>query len=207
MHLGVIPDGNRRWASERNCTLTHAYAIGFCNVVDLALRISRLGLRDLTFFGLSHDNYSKRPRAELTSVFWQVADSMEVASHLMRDSGICVTFYGDLDELPLDYQAKLATIERTTSHLVAPRLRLNILLNYSVEWDMQDHPGPLRTHALPQCDLIFRSGRTKRLSGFLPVHSANAELYFSSSLWPDVQSRDVLRSLAHFKRASRNFGA
>jgi undecaprenyl diphosphate synthase len=207
MHLGVIPDGNRRWAKERNSTLGQAYAIGFCTVVDLTLRMARLGGHELTFFGLSNDNYSKRSRQQLDYLFWQITDSMQVASLLLKDRGVRIRFFGALDDLSSQHHNQLLAIERRTSRLSKLALRLNILVNYSVEWDIRNYSNARGTRDIPACDVVFRSGRAHRLSGFLPIQSANAELHFSSSLWPDVQSKDVLRCLSHFATARRSFGA
>jgi undecaprenyl diphosphate synthase len=205
MHLGIIPDGNRRWAREYKATIKQAYAIGFCNVLDLALRVADAGIQELTFFGLSKDNRTKRSRTQLEPIFWQLVDALTVAINLLRDHRIKIKFYGDLEELEDAHREALLDIENAT---VAQRieLRMNILVNYSVEWDLGGRPS-FGTSAIPPCDIVFRSGKARRLSGFLPIQTANSELHFSSLLWPDVQTRHIFSSLARTRSAQRNFGA
>lgn len=195
-HLAVIPDGNRRWASERQSSLGEAYAIGFCNVIELTLLAQSWGVSHLTFFGLSFDNLTKRPQDQVGKIFRQMTDSLAVASPLLRDSRIRINFYGNLKILRADYRKSLASIAKTTSTLRAPKLHMNILVNYSMEWDLEAYSAHLRTRAIPPCDLVFRSGRAKRISGFLPIQTSHAELQFSDALWPDVDVRSIKRTLS-----------
>lgn len=195
-HLAVIPDGNRRWASERQSSLGEAYAIGFCNVIELTLLAQDWGVNHLTFFGLSFDNLTKRPPDQVEKIFRQMTDSLLVASPLLRDNCVRIEFYGNFKILRAEYRKALASIARITSTLRAPALHMNILVNYSMEWDLGSYSAYLRTRAIPPCDLVFRSGRAKRISGFLPIQTAYAELQFSDALWPDVDVRGIGRNLS-----------
>ncbi|NJN71142.1 MAG: hypothetical protein HC801_13305 [Nitrospira sp.] len=196
MHLAIIPDGNRRWSKRRRGSLHQAYAIGFCNVVDISLRSPAWGIKHLTFYGLSGENLRKRPAEQVDSLFWQITDSMAVANPLFQEQGLRVRFQGDLESLRPDYQTALAEITETSQSLTNPLLIIDILVNYSPEWDLVDYPQHLQTESIPEIDIIYRSGATRRLSGFLPIQSSYAELYFSKRLWPDINHLEIHRVIS-----------
>ncbi len=207
MHIGIIPDGNRRWASEHGLSFHQAYANGFRVGIDLTLRLVDLGFRHITFYGLTNGNYVKRPQDQVESILSQIIGSMVAETPRLLSKRVRTNFYGQIEQFRADHQENLAKIQQSTISLEHPAANLNVLVNYSPEWDFSAEPGSLATHKIPACDLVFRSGDVKRLSGFLPLQSANAELYFSSKLWPDVQASDVERAVGRFNKVKRNFGA
>lgn len=207
MHVGLIPDGNRRWATERRASLQHAYAIGFSNGIDLTMYLSEMGVRHISLFGLSWDNYKKRPAEQLDPVISQITDSMSVARHLLLARGVRVRFIGDLDSLADQHRRQLNEIQAAVSTIEHPNAEMNILVNYDLRWDFDMRLGQYATHNIPDCDLVFRSGGKKRLSGFLPKQSANAELFFTSKLWPDVRKSDLASVMENYRKIVRNFGA
>lgn len=207
MHVGIIPDGNRRWAKLRGATLHQAYAIGFFNGIDLIIHMCEMGIRHLTVYALSRDNYANRLPEELEPVISQITDSMSVATHFLRARGVRVRFVGDVSELANHHQEELRQIEAKVSSSDCPAAEINVLVNYSVGWDFAgNHSGYHATVNIPDCDLVFRSGGARRLSGFLPKQSTNAELFFVDKLWPDVRRADITRVISRFKTAKRNFG-
>jgi undecaprenyl diphosphate synthase len=203
MHVGIIPDGNRRWASYRHASLAQAYAIGFCRVIQVVLTLAREGIQDLTFFGLSRDNYHKRPPDQVEMLLTRIIDSMQVATHLLRAEGVQVKFVGAVADLGVTHYKQLLEIEGNTLSK-CPSTNLNILVNYSPGWDLQKL-GTYATIEIPNCDCIFRSGGMHRLSGFLPMQSSEAELFFSRKLWPDVQPADIHGNI--YKKIHKNLGA
>jgi undecaprenyl diphosphate synthase len=207
MHIGIIPDGNRRWAVKNRASLNETYAIGFRNVIDITLFLCQLGFSDITFYGLTRDNYQKRSASQIETVLSYVISEMTSKIGLMLEHGIRVRFYGNLEELGTFHQVNLEKISISTTSPPELRSTLNILLNYSPDWDLSSPDGFLYTAEIPPCDLIYRSGRAKRLSGFLPFQSTFAELYFSPRFWPDVKNEDLLKTVTHFRKVKRNFGA
>lgn len=203
MHIGIIPDGNRRWANKRQASLSQAYAIGFCRIVQVTLALTKRGVKDLTFFGLSHGNYSQRPHHQIEDLLTRIIDSVQTSTALLRAEAIQVRFIGAISDLGVKHHNHLLMIERDT-HLESPSTRLNILVNYSPAWDLQTD-GTHATSTIPNCDWVFRSGGNRRLSGFLPIQSSEAELHFSQKLWPDVRPIDVERIC--FKKPRKNWGA
>lgn len=207
MHIGIIPDGNRRWARKHGLSFHRAYANGFRVVIDLTLRLPVIGFRHITFYGLTNGNYVKRPPDQVESLLSQMIDSMVAETPRLLSNGVRINFYGQIQQLRVDHQENIEKIQQSTISLEHPATDMNILVNYSLEWDFSAKLGSMATHKIPACDLIFRSGGVKRLSGFLPLQSANAELHFSSKLWPDVQPSDVDRAVGRFFKVKRNFGA
>src|SRR5665213_118179 len=98
MHIGIIPDGNRRWAKRHRLSLHQAYAVGFRNGIDLALRLPKMGFRHLTFYGLTNANYIYRPPDQVDSLLSQIIDSMIAETPLLLDNGIRIKFYGEIEQ-------------------------------------------------------------------------------------------------------------
>ena len=207
MHIGIIPDGNRRWAKRHHVSLDRAYAIGFRNGIDLALQLPDVGFRYITFYGLTNDNYNYRPPDQVESLLSQIISSMVVETPLLLRNGIRMNFHGQIKNFRLEHRRDLKKIEQSTASIENPAANINVLINYSSEWDLRAGSERFATKSIPPCDFIFRSGDVKRLSGFLPMQSANASLHFSSKLWPDVQPTDVLKVAAKFSKVKRAFGA
>lgn len=203
MHIGIIPDGNRRWAHTRQASLSQAYAIGFCRIVEVILALSQRGVQDVTVFGLSHANYAQRPQDQIEDLLTRIIDSVQTATALLCAEAIQVRFIGAIRDLSVQHHSQLLMIERQT-YLESPLTRLNILVNYSPAWDLQPE-GSYATSTIPYCDWIFRSGGNHRLSGFLPIQSSEAELHFSRKLWPDIRPIDVEKMFS--KKARKNWGA
>lgn len=206
MHIGIIPDGNRRWASEHGTTITEAYSVGFCNVIDITLRLSSYGCDQITFFGLSNDNYTKRPKNQIDEILTYIIDATLASAPLLRNHGICARFFGNIEELENEHQVNLKAIQQATEASV-PISNLNILINYKPDWDLKRERGFLHTGEIPPCDIVFRSGRMARLSGFLPLQSANASLYFSPTLWPDIKPDEIFKALRKMREQKQNRGA
>ncbi len=208
MHVGIIPDGNRRWAKRSQASVHEAYAIGFLNSVDVTIFLCELGATNVTFFGLSASNFAKRQPDQIKTVMAQMFDSMIVAVNVFNDYRVAVQFYGNVLDLSRGQRDSLNRIEAlTNSRSGSPATRLSVLINYDLEWDL-DNWGQRRTTAhMPPCDLVFRSGGMKRLSGFLPKQTASAELIFSTKLWPDIRRADLATAVAAWRRVPKNLGA
>ena len=207
MHVGIIPDGTRRWARERGASLLQAYAIGCARGIDIVLHLCDAGVECISVFALSNDNYKKRPSEEIEAVILQLTESMAIAAPKLLAGEIRIRFVGDIDRLLPEHRYKLRNIEAAVSGIRNARAEMNVLLNYSMGWDFS---GPLEKHEtqnIRDCDIIFRSGGVKRLSGFLPKQSAYAELFFTTKLWPDVTKAELDYVVKEFCKVNRSFGA
>jgi undecaprenyl pyrophosphate synthase len=183
-----------------------AYEIGFRIGIDLALQLPKAGFNHMTFYGLSNGNFTYRPQEQVQPILSQLTNSMVNEIPRLINNRIRVKFYGPAEQFLAEQRKRLKMIEKSTA-INDCAADLSVLMNYSPEWDLRFGSGHLETRDIPACDFIFRSGRAKRLSGFLPMQSANAALHFSVRLWPDIQPKDVLMAVSKFSKAKRYFGA
>jgi len=209
LHVGIIPDGNRRWARRVGVGLNEAYERGYCTLRRIVSSLYDRGTRFITVYVLSRDNAVKRSRAELVLVFRLIARGL---NDLMKDpelegKDVRVEVIGDQSVLPEGIRALSRRLVDSTRGRRGGILTL--LLGYSSLWEMSlalrgIEPPSLR---LPPVDLIIRTGGWRRLSDFVPIASRYAELYFTETLWPDFTVEELDKALAWYSSVKRNFGA
>ena len=209
VHVGIIPDGNRRWARRRGVGLLSAYMRGYRKVVEVVEHLYNRGVRVVSVYGLSMDNCRRRSDGE-RRVIEQVAvyGLQDIRDNpTIRERGVAVRILGDpsifSETLRREAEATVRELENGDGGLLV------ILLCYRGSWEVRhysrrglDPPSSF----LPPVDLIIRTGGARRLSGFLPCLSEYAELYFTETLWPDLTLEEVDRALEWFSRQKRNFG-
>ena len=209
-HVGIIPDGNRRWAAARNLPKAAGYEHGLGPGIQAYELCSALGIRELTFYGFTQDN-TKRP-ADQKRAFQKAC--VEAANILMeRDAALLVI--GD-SRSPV-FPAELRPYT-TRTIFGKGSIRVNLLVNYSWRWDLAhtSHNGSGRRrngveHHLASADasridLVIRWGGRQRLSGFLPVQSVYADFYFVDALWPDFQPEQFFQALRWFDHQDVTLG-
>ncbi len=208
-HIGIIPDGNRRWAKRNGVGLFEAYKRGYERLVEIVKYINSLGINYISVYGLSYDNCLRRPPEE-REVIGQIA-VMALQDirrdETLRERGIRVSIIGE----PSIFGESLAREARLTVDSTHDRWSgvLTIAICYSGRWEMERYcsrgmiPPSL---LLPPIDLLIRTGGMRRLSGFMPLALEYAELYFTETLWPDISVEEVDRAIQWFSRQPRNFG-
>lgn len=228
VHIGIIPDGNRRWCKKNGLPLT-ALKATWCDLVgeiiskyddkidsflDNALRSppQHSDITEVTVYLCSIDNVSRRDR------------TMEIITAFLRELiPICVDWLDDLlpGILNVNIIGSLSELDSTISkELVSIREKfgcpdaiftLNLAIAYDYEKDMCNYgvytDEDYDTRSMSQIDMIIRTGGEKRTSGFFPTKSVYAELYFSNKLWPEFSARDFQKALRSFRRRRRRFGA
>ena len=219
-HVGIIMDGNGRWAQARSLSRYDGYRAGTDAVRETVESAADLGVDVLTLYAFSSDNW-RRPSAEvqlLLSLFqW----------YLQRETGNCVrqgvrvSFIGRRDRFPMALQREIERSESATRDCA--RLLLRIAADYSARdailsaaallaaGDTPTRPRFARMltggdGALGEVDLIVRTGGEQRLSDFLLWEAAYAELVFTPTLWPDFKRADLADALDEFRRRERRFG-
>jgi undecaprenyl diphosphate synthase len=202
-HVGIIPDGNRRWAVARGLPKEAGYEAGLAPGLELLRLCSRLGVKEVTSYGFTQDN-TKRSRAQRRAFQRACIDAVEILSH--EDATLLVL--GDT-ESPMFPRELLPYTTRTT--FGTGKIKVNALINYGWQWDLRplvtqpEANGEsvtqlIRSHDVSRIDLIVRWGGRRRLSGFLPVQSVYADLYVIDALWPDFKP-------AHFYEALEWYSA
>ncbi len=208
-HVGIIPDGNRRWARRASVSLKEAYEAGYKRLIEVVDALYKRGARYVTVYVLSRDNALRRPLHERAVIFRLVERGLRdlEGDERLQSRGIAVSILGDEAVLPRSVREAARHLETTTSGRRGGRLRL--LLGYSSLWEIsatlaRGRPPSLE---LPPIDLVIRTGGWRRLSDFVPLASAYAELYFTETLWPDFTLEELDRALEWYSRVQRNFGA
>lgn len=228
-HIGIIMDGNGRWAKKRNLPRYKGHIEGAKTFRKIGEFAADLGVKCLTFYAFSTENW-KRPQEEVNAImelFREYLKEADERSAENEEKGITLRFIGDKKGIPEDIAALMSHIENISSD--KSKVVLNIAINYggrheivnavreiaekvkSGEMDVCDIDENtisdyLYTKNLPDPDLIIRPSGECRLSNFLTYQSAYSELWFSDVLWPDFTEADLVSALREFERRNRRFG-
>ncbi len=208
-HVGIIPDGNRRWARRRGVSLADAYRAGYERLREVLDRLLDLGVRAVSVYAMSLDNYLKRSGEEAGAVmalalkgFRELRSSRRLAS-----KGVEVRVIGRLNLAPSEVREEAEALEAETRGRGGPKLYIAFL--YSSRAELEEAASSCRvpeTARIEPIDLIIRTGGMRRISDFFPLASIYAELYFTETLWPDFTLDELERALEWYSRIPRRFG-
>ena len=208
-HVGIIPDGNRRWARRRGVSLAEAYRVGYERLREVLDRLLDLGVRAVSVYAMSLDNYVKRSREEARVImslalrgFRELRTSRRLAS-----AGVEVRVVGSLGRAPPEVREEARALEDETRGRGGPRLYIAFL--YSSRAELEESLASCRapfTATMEPIDLIIRTGGMRRISDFFPLASVYAELYFTETLWPDFTLQELERALDWYSSVPRRFG-
>ncbi|NOY39900.1 MAG: di-trans,poly-cis-decaprenylcistransferase [Nitrospirae bacterium] len=221
-HVGVIMDGNGRWAQLRGLPRVEGHRKGAERTKELIKAAQEVGIDVLTLYAFSLENW-QRPDDEVTTLMelLQLYLTKELKDLIME--GIRFRVIGDRQKLPLVIQGIITEIEERTS--ANKGLTLVTALSYGGrdeilravkkaiaggirpdEISEETFEALLDTSGLPAVDLIVRTSGEKRLSNFLLWQGAYAELYFTETLWPDFTREEFLCAMQDYQRRERRFG-
>lgn len=210
-HVGIIPDGNRRWAAARGLPRPDGYAAGVAPGLELLRLCVQLGIGEASVYGFTKENVH-RPRDQVDAFRQACIEFAEGAV----DAGAALQVFGDTDSAVFPDSLRPYTGRRTDGEI-----RVNLLVNYSWRWDLSeglsrtrdgvadprtDLSPALATADVPRVDLVVRWGGRRRLSGFLPIQCAYADVYVIDSLWPDMEQEDLLAALYWYQRQDVTLG-
>ncbi len=221
-HVGVIMDGNGRWAKLRGLPRVEGHRKGAERTKELIKAAQEIGIDVLTLYAFSLENW-QRPDDEVTTLMelLQLYLTRELKDLIME--GIRFRVIGDREKLPAVIQGIITEIEERTS--ANKGLILVIALSYGgrdeilravkkaitggvrpEEISEERFETLLDTSGLPAVDLIIRTSGEKRLSNFLLWQGAYAELYFTETLWPDFTREEFLCAIQDYQHRERRFG-
>ena len=205
-HVGLIMDGNGRWAKKRLMPRGYGHNAGMNRMIGLAERAKERGVRYLTVYTLSTENFS-RPKEELEGLYSLFRKYFAENVKKLYKKGAAVKVIGDISVLPQDIQRLLTDGEKNSPR--SAEFTLIFAINYGAraeilravrlakeqkeEIDADGFARLLYTDGIPDPDLIIRTGGEKRLSNFLMYQAAYAELYFSDTLFPDFSDGELDR--------------
>lgn len=222
-HVGLIMDGNGRWAKKRHKPRNFGHSAGMDAMIKLAAHAKELGVKYLTVYALSTENLKNRPKDELDGLFDLLRKYFSKNIKELYANGAAVKVIGDISPLPGDVKTLLSDGEKNSPQ--DAEFTLTFAINYGARGEIvraaerlaaerlagaeiteQRFSESLDTAGLPDPDLIIRTGGEIRLSNFLLWQAAYAELYFSPVLFPDFGCDELDKALAEFSKRNRRFG-
>lgn len=218
-HVGIIMDGNGRWAKKRIQPRGFGHRAGMNNMIALAEYAQKIGIEYLTVYALSTENLS-RPKEELDGLFGLFRKYFTVNVKKLYASNARVKIIGDLSALPQDVQKILKDGENNSPKDAC--FTLVFAINYGSRREIvnavnravergekvteEDFFHLLYTDGIPDPDLIIRTGGELRLSNFLMYQAAYAELYFTDVLFPDFDKKEFEKAIENYAKRERRFG-
>lgn len=184
-HIGIIPDGNRRWATKNGLKKEQGYEHGLIPGLELLRHAKSKGVKELTYYGFTVDN-CKRPKEQFSAF----ADACCKAVKLIENEGVSVCVVGNTKS-----NCFPATLLPYAKRKDDGKMKVNILVNYGWEWDMKN--GWL-SREIPRIDMVIRWGGMCRLSGFLPIQTVYSDFYIVKDLWPDYKKQHLDDALAWY---------
>lgn len=218
-HLGIIMDGNGRWAKKRALPRTAGHKVGADVFKKISKECGRIGIEEVTFYAFSTENW-KRPKEEVETLMHLFYDYLIEAKNDLQTSGnLRVRFIGEEEGM----HPKLLELMRDAEKETASRTGtlINIAVNYGGRQEVVSAVNRLiaqgktsiteqdiseNVYTTPDCDLIIRPSGEERLSNFLLWQSAYSEFWSSDVLWPDFTEQDLHLALAAFEKRNRRFG-
>lgn len=195
-HIGIIPDGNRRWAKAKGLRKEEGYAFGLEPGVEVLRLAKQYGVKELTYYGFTTDN-CKRPREQVRAFSKACVEAVE----RIKGEGADVTVYGNTKSACFPQELLSYTKDREVGEKA--QLKVNLLVNYGWEWDMKNNWA---SRAIPRMDMVIRWGGMRRLSGFLPLQSVYSDFYIVEELWPDFKEEQFENALRWYQKQDVTLG-
>lgn len=225
-HVAIIMDGNGRWAKARGHQRLVGHSEGAKAVRHVVETASRIGIEYLTLYAFSANNWA-RPTAEVEALMGLMVEFARNERAELRQNGIRVKVIGEIERLPPRTREAIADLMQATAD--GSRTTLTLALSYGGRQDTvnaarklaeQVAAGKLKpseideaalrramtTHELPDVDLLIRTGGESRISDFLLIEAAYAEILFLPVMWPDFRPDTLHEAVDHFMGRERRFG-
>jgi undecaprenyl diphosphate synthase len=219
LHVGIIMDGNGRWATRRGLSRLRGHEAGVEAIRRVVEAAPDQGVGTLTLYAFSTDNW-RRPRAEVAALMALLRFYLASEVESLVKNGVRLTVIGRRDRLPEGIAAAIGRAEAATAG--GEVLQLRIAVDYSARDAILNAAAKLAGVTEPSrelfsqlvtgeaglrdVDLIIRTSGEKRLSDFLLWEGAYAELHFTERMWPEFDAQDLEEALASFHRRERRFG-
>ncbi len=228
-HVGIIMDGNGRWAKKRGLPRKMGHIEGAKTFRKIGEYAGDLGVRHISFYAFSTENWS-RPQDEVNAIMKLFGDYLKEAEERLNENiekGIRLRFLGDKDALTPELRYMMNYLEDATKDMT--KVNLNLAINYGGQQEilhsvkkiaesvisgeikpeeitLQHIEKGLYTEEQPPVDLVIRPSGEQRLSNFLLWQSAYAEFWYSDVLWPDFTEKDFDEALYAYEKRNRRFG-
>ncbi|MGE4284863.1 MAG: polyprenyl diphosphate synthase [Clostridia bacterium] len=212
-HIGIIPDGNRRWAEAQGMSKEKGYDQGLYPGLRLYQLCKQIGVKEVTFYGFTHDN-TKRPRIQVQAFQKACVDAVNLLVQ-QEDGELLVIGNTQSSAFPRELLPYTKRIK-----IGKGSIKLNFLVNYGWEWDLSQikrlaseiatSSNPIQKNLyssdISRIDLIIRWGGRRRLSGLLPIQSVYADFYVIDDYWPDFRDHHLYDALAWYNQQDITLG-
>ncbi|GEL67737.1 undecaprenyl diphosphate synthase family protein [Marinilactibacillus psychrotolerans] len=210
-HIGVIPDGNRRWAVGRGLPKKDGYNHGIDPGLDLYEACLKLGVEEMTFYGFTMDNV-KRPSLQTKAFQKACVDSVNELKK--RDADLMVIGNTDSKVFPKE----LLPYAMNRTRFGEGKMKVNFLVNYGWNWDLnyalknktaiesEDLINHIASKDISRMDMVLRWGGRRRLSGFLPIQSIYSDIYVINEFWPDYKDQHLFDALGWYQKTDVTLG-
>ncbi len=220
VHIGIIMDGNGRWAQKRGLIRTAGHKEGLETAKKIVKAAAEYGVKYVTLYTFSTENW-KRTQDEVGYLMGLIKTHLRAEFQFYKENGIRIEHIGDLKGLPSDVQKEIEKAKEETAHFAG--LTVVLAINYGARNEILRAAEQLVKNSsemptektfssffdipdLPDVDLLIRTGGEKRLSNFLLWHAAYAELVFTDTLWPDYTKEEFEKNIEEFSSRNRRFG-
>jgi undecaprenyl diphosphate synthase len=219
VHVGIIMDGNGRWAKARGLPRSEGHREGLNTAKAIVKAAEELGVLFLSLYVFSTENW-KRASDEVGFLMRLIKQHLSAELDFYRANGIRVLHSGDPEGLPADVLREIREVEADTAAF--GRMTVNLAINYGgrdeiaraarrrsaagIEPSVEALRGAMDHPELPDPDLVIRTSDELRMSNFLTWESAYSELWFSPKLWPDFTRDDLAAAIAAYANRDRRFG-
>ena len=225
-HVGIIMDGNGRWAIKNSLKISEGHKKGVSIVKDIVEESVKRDLSSLTIYAFSTENW-KRPKTEVNAIKKLVINAINDQVPELKEQRVRLKFFGHTDDFGKKVIDKIGYAEEQT-YTKDRKLDLNVALGYGGKQDIVDITRKITSSVLAkqikledinekvihnassvpveEIDLLIRTGGDKRISNFLLYQIAYAEIMFIDKYWPDFNKKDFLKCINNFKNIKRRFG-
>lgn len=226
VHIGVIMDGNGRWAKKRGLPRGAGHQAGAETLKKIVTECNNMGIKYITVYAFSTENW-KRPKEEVNFLMNLLLSYLRDSEKTLAKENVVIRAIGGREELSEEIRAQIKKTEEFTKNNTG--IVMNIALNYGSREELvraakriaeQAKSGEIQigditedmisselyTGGQPDPDLVIRTSNELRLSNFLMWQSAYSELYFTKTLWPDFSARDLHNAILEYQSRNRRYG-
>lgn len=225
-HIAIIMDGNGRWAIQHGLDRVDGHHEGVDSVRDIAEAAASLGIKYITLYTFSTENWS-RPKNEVDALMSLFVETIVKELDTLNKNNIKLNAIGDLKSLPKkNYKKLMETIKKTSKN---DRMTLTLAMSYSSRWEIVNavkeitkdveqgnlesanitdklFESYLSTNNIPDPELLIRTSGELRVSNYLLWQIAYSELYFTDVLWPDFREEELYKAIVEYQERERRFG-
>lgn len=221
-HIGVIMDGNGRWAKKRGLPRSAGHSAGADTLKKIVTECNNMGVKYITVYAFSTENWN-RPKEEVDFLMNLLLDYLKNAEKTLSGENVVIRAIGSRKELSDEIKEQIVKTENFTKNNTG--IVMNIALNYGGREEILNAVKQIKksdinaddinedvfsqylyTKNQPDIDLLIRTSGEKRLSNFLLWQNSYSELWFTNKLWPDFNKKDLHSAIIDFQKRNRRFG-